>query len=194
MKIDFLPFSDPIFTSTPAKRLFTHFFMIRMVKMQKFDVLLLCSLLKLLFSRRFKLCWVLKTKNSKICQSVTLFFFQTAFFWVLSIVGFEMAKNLKIRQIRHFLTTSLLKNCFVYIFAESSRESAVRPRKTECISRQNVAKKSWNPWKPPRPVFKLFKINFIHCRNYWFSANQQIFNLNQFSAVFRKVVQKLITL
>ena len=49
-----------------------------------------------------------------------------------------MAKNLKIRQIRHFLTTALLKNCFVYIFAESG-ESAVRPRKTERISRQNVA-------------------------------------------------------
>ena len=113
---------------------------------------ILCSLLKLLFSRRFKLCWVLKTKNSKIRQSVTLFFFQTAFFWVLSIVGFEMAKNLKIRQIRHFLTTLLLENCFVscfvYIFAESRdslslRESAVRPRKTERISRQNVRQNTW---------------------------------------------------
>ena len=35
-----------------------------------------------------------------------------------------MSKNLKIRQIHHFLTTALLKNCFVYIFAESG-ESAV---------------------------------------------------------------------
>ena len=101
-------------------------------------------------------------KNSKIRQSVTLFFFQTAFFWVLSIV----AKNLKIRQIRHFLTTLLLENCFVYIFAESRdslslRESAVRPRKTERISRQNVAAEFWKvrkslSWKQDSARFQEF--------------------------------------
>ena len=75
-------------------------------------------------------------KNLKIRRSVTSIFSQTPFFKALQ--AFLISKWRKNSKIRLFLTTSLLKNCFVYIFAESG-ESAVRPRKTERISRQNVA-------------------------------------------------------
>ena len=98
-------------------------------------------------------------KNSKIRQSVTLFFFQTAFFKAFQAL--LSSKWLKTRKFVKFIIFWQLHFWKTALFTLLLRVESQLSKKTERISRQNVAAEFWKvrkslSWKQDSARFQEF--------------------------------------